>query len=937
MQLNKKKILILLGLILSLTGSGKEKSVLLPIIRSSFHTENGNIRNWREDGWCRGNLKIENSSPARVSCMDKMSALLHVRRFDVTPGERIRGTFQARGYANLTFALYLYDRKGFISSAAKGVKEDFTEGKTVDFSLEVPKTLKGRSPESAFFAIELRKKSSLEMQNIAIYHKVGTDHLLKSGDLQLELNSKRSGIAALQFGKTNSAAELMHGLNFSWYSRGIWRSPGHKPDPVNVIRKTETVLQVKDGCEDFHFEKTFTLLPEPEALKVDFKMTAKYDFFIGGGDPPGGINLPIVLTSPKLTHYLQVMSDGTLKIRNRNSFRVHETGFFPEDYISGRCTPDGKNGFFFLLDNRFYRNSDQSPFIAGNALCYSRDAFRFLKKGDVITGQFYLIPFSGNAEAVAAAAVKAYCSTNPAERAMRNDRYASYRKAPPATFRLLRKTPYTTVCGGDSEIVLPQQRLPEGKESPLTLSAARNENGFAQIVIRPDKETLHALEISADTPEGCTLEINALKSVPSRYAATVSGMRGMVPDILAPLRQQDLAPGINHACLLTFGVGKNAEPGIRKGVIRLKSSGKLVTELPYELEIYNFELPRTPFYRTAFLAWTGRERSKNFHAQDYLLDQRKLRITGPVEIGTPCDAKGNLTAQQLAGIRKMVKDALDAGDTAYRFSGVFDWRCLPIREKTSAAAETAIKNYIRQIAGILREINAQSKAWMLFWDETHWSEEINNRHILWCKWVKEAAPDLPIFSTQNHPLIPLAEYADILCGSNSSTDVLKKQFGSTKEYWLYENGFYFAQGQSSLLPRGIPWRSIPGKFAGYHQWSSTHWAKDFTPGDFHGTGALYYPPEYGDGKPVRSLRLVNFSQGVCDYDYIRLLELEIARCSKSAFPDVRTAAKDADGFLRSLLADIVPDQYHFQADSLKIRNARRAIADRILQLKQYKF
>ena len=162
MQLNKKKILILLGLILSLTGSGKEKSVLLPIIRSSFHTENGNIRNWREDGWCRGNLKIENSSPARVSCTDKMSALLHVRRFDVTPGERIRGTFQARGYANLTFALYLYDRKGFISSAAKGVKEDFTEGKTVDFSLEVPKTLKGRSPESAFFAMRRKfyKKST---------------------------------------------------------------------------------------------------------------------------------------------------------------------------------------------------------------------------------------------------------------------------------------------------------------------------------------------------------------------------------------------------------------------------------------------------------------------------------------------------------------------------------------------------------------------------------------------------------------------------------------------------------------------------------------------------------------------------------------------------------------------------------------------------------
>lgn len=907
------------------------EAVYAPVVENVFKAKNGKIREWREDDWCKGVLKFRDGSPLKTECVGKSSVLIHSKRFGVTPGETLKGTFQAAGDANVAFALYLYDEKGFAGvQCPRFLKEKIGMETPYNFSIWVPDRLNGRVPKSASLALDFRKGSNLELQKITLSHKVEPEMILKSGKLTVELDKKTSNIAAIRLGESDN---LIRSFGFSWYAKGLWRNEEIEPDPVVVEQKTDSMLKMKGGCRDFSVEKTFTLLSSPEAVRIDFKLTAKEDFIIGGGDPPGGIELPRIVRIPRLTHYLKVNGDGSTKVLGNKDFKQYETGFFPEDYIAGVCSPDGREGYFYLIDSRFYANCDQAPFILGTGLCYSRDAFRFLKKGDAITGQLYLIPFSGNPEKIAGEAVKAYCSANPAERAVNNERYANYLKQAPSTFRKFVGTSHFDLYGGGSELVLPQQKLPAEKGNVLKFSAARNENGYTQIVIRP-KNGLNSVEVAADAPEGTALEVNYLESAPSRYAATALGIRGEIPDILAPAKQRTLSANRNHSYLLTFSVGKDAKPGIRKGTIRIKEAGTLAASIPYELEIHDFALPVTPFYRTAFLVWTTRAYAKNFNKQSYLKDHRKLRITAPVEIVTPCDGKGNISAGDLKGIQRQVKAALDAGDTCYRFPATFDWRGMPLKDKTSPEAEAYIKNYIRQIAGSMREIGALKQAWILMMDETHWGDAANNRHIQWCKWVKEAAPDLPLFSTQNHPLIPLAGAVDIACGSNSSMKVLRDRFGDQKEYWLYENGFYFALGQSGLVPRSLPWRSHAGKFAGYHQWSSTFWNKGFEPGTFHGTGAFYYPPEFGDGKPVRSFRLVNFSQGVGDYDYIRLLEKEIERCRNSSDGNAVKEAGKAAGALSGLLKEIVPDQYTFNADTAKIQDARRVMAHWIVKLKQ---
>lgn len=757
---------------------------------------------------------------------------------------------------------------------------------------------------------------------------------LSSGNLHVELRKNATAPQKISY----NGMELIQNFFYSWYARGYWYSDRSGVSNsfdrsgtgnIKVEKLSGDTLKINYDCTDFNVAASYELLKAPDAVKVEFYLTARNDIYLGGIDPPGGCSLPLIRKNKALTHFYEVASDLSVKLKSKGDYPERLAGVVRNNCIGGYTDAKGEKGFFILLDRRFYGRQQDTPVITGGGLCFSKDVCKLIRKGEVIKGQFYIVPFDGNAEKTARTAVEKFCDQSPVKRW---DFYAPYRKLRGKTassFVTVADNEFFTAAAGSTEHVLPETPLPKITAPSIKVSGAKNQHIFAQIVLNA-KQDLKDLKFTLKFPEFKDCRIEKITPVPSDYPATAFAVAGNFPDILQKADTPELKKSSgNVPYLLTVYVPENAQAGTRTGKVKIFSGEKLIAELNVEMEVFDFALPKMSSFRSAFLAWTSAAYRKNFRAKDYMLDQRKLRITTPVEIYTPCDKQGNLNSPD--GFKRAVKNALDAGDTCFRLSSVYMWRSMPYKDKTGKEAELYIKTFTRQVYAIMKELNAVKYAWFLMADETH-RPEMNKMHTQWCKWVREVAPDLPIFSTQNHPEYSIADQADILCGPLSSVNVLRQKYGDKKEYWIYENGYPFSLGQSEIVTRSMPLRSMKHGIKGYHQWSSCHWPAEkdgkFRPGYFHGTASLYYPPEFGYRKnqPVRSMRLINCAQGIIDHDHIAILEKLIA-----GNPTLQEA-QDAAKYLKRELDRLVPDVYTFNGSSADFDVFRLEIAHWIVKI-----
>ena len=726
--------------------------------------------------------------------------------------------------------------------------------------------------------------------------------------------------------------QLTRSLFYSWYVRGDWFSDRSKVTDIKVISQNKNQLKVEYSCIDFKIQSEYTFLTDPDALKIEFYFQSLRDVRLGGIDPPGGFYLPLISRNKKFSHFYQVSKDLSLKLMNNNDFPRLLVGFALDNCVMAVTDAEGKNGYFTLIDRRFY-DYGKEPTITPGGLCYAKEVCRVIKKDEVIRGQFYIVPFKGNAAEVVTKAVTKFCDPIPEKRW---DMLASYRdriKKPLTTFAVVAENDNFTAAAGSTELVFPDSPMPEKKAVQIELESAKNQSVFSQIILKSKKD-LKELSFEISLPEIKEAVINRIGYAPSDYPGTAYATAGMYPDILQNANITELkADSGNTALLLTLRVPENIAAGTYTGAVKIFSAKKQIGILNLSLKIHDFALPKRSNFRSAFLAWTSKEYQNVFSASKYIADQRKLRITTPVEITVPADKEGNLLNKER--FRNDLNAVLAAGDTCFRVADAFLWRRMPIKDKVSKEAEAYIKNYTSQIYTVMKETGALPYVWFLMADETH-RPDLNKKHILWCKWVKEVAPELRIFSTQNHPQFEIAEYADILCGPLSSIQRLQAKYGDSKEYWLYENGFPFTLGQSEIIPRSMPLRGRQAKLAGYHQWSSCFWGTEkkdgkFRPGYFHGTAAVYYPPEFGrKGVPVRSLRLINCAQGIIDFDSVAMLEKLIAAAPESA------DSKEAAEYLKQKMEKLYPDVYTVSGTSSDWDSFRKGIFMRISKLSKQK-
>ena len=155
---------------------------------------------------------------------------------------------------------------------------------------------------------------------------------------------------------------------------------------------------------------------------------------------------------------------------------------------------------------------------------------------------------------------------------------------------------------------------PKGKGTNLNVALARNESEGLQLGIRSDKP-YPKLSLTVSEPKneaGSALpapEVNVIGYVgidaPSRYfqftgipayrRCVPGNSRGeLYPDPVIPKSEFALEPQHTQGIYIRVNAPADAEPGRYRGTIALRAGEKVLRELPYSVQVWNFTLPDRP-------------------------------------------------------------------------------------------------------------------------------------------------------------------------------------------------------------------------------------------------------------------------------------------------------------------------------------------------------
>ena len=179
---------------------------------------------------------------------------------------------------------------------------------------------------------------------------------------------------------------------------------------------------------------------------------------------------------------------------------------------------------------------------------------------------------------------------------------------------------------------------PPGVESSVELHAARNEWESFQVLLRSDAPVEGVSLVAGDLtgPGGAALEAaDARLFRQHQLELTVASYRNdafeadWYPDPLIPFRHPAtrepltgarltaapfaLPAGQTHGFWVDVFVPADARPGVYGGVYRVTAAGREAIQIPVQLTVWDFALPRVSAYRTAFGSPAGRMRS--YYAQ----------------------------------------------------------------------------------------------------------------------------------------------------------------------------------------------------------------------------------------------------------------------------------------------------------------------------------
>ncbi len=446
------------------------------------------------------------------------------------------------------------------------------------------------------------------------------------------------------------------------------------------------------------------------------------------------------------------------------------------------------------------------------------------------------------------------------------------------------------------------ESVPPLKErvSALRFQAARGEREsvvFAVSGSRPFGSFKVTPGVLRQKPGGATLPVAALEI---GYVGFVRNERGeSFTDIITPEFRPNVK-SVNHFAVVTVDVPRRTPPGIYSGQLALTVDGATVEPVPLELEVYDFDLPEFPTFKTAYSikrGHIGRAFSKAQAAKIYpaLLQMAAKHRFSPRLIGAVpgirVDSGGKLqvdwkkfdaAAKQYFDVDKFTiyqptLPQLGSHDKFYR------WPDLLKRSFSATSPEflTLWREYLKQFKRYHDAHGLLPKTLFVIWDEpyTVWPD-INAA----ARVVREELPDLPVGILIQAYEPAIAENIDLWLmpldsvGAMRANSKLKKL--SAWAYNLRMMGNFRVPAADIRALYGLAWNE---KIDGFLSSEINHFQNiEERNGNFFNN----YPVHcwvYADrhGRVYSSLRLLLTRDGIDDYDYLALLK---SRLKGKTFP-----------------------------------------------------
>ncbi len=557
--------------------------------------------------------------------------------------------------------------------------------------------------------------------------------------------------------------------------------------------------------------------------------------------------------------------------------------------------------------------------------------------------------------------------------------------------------------------VFPDDPVPPSIDE-ARISCAANEWETLQLAMR-SAEPVDDVQIVADPPHGPSghrldrVQVNVVGLVPIDHATNYyrsdqppwqrmvpdqpgrcDGWPGLWPDPLLPTTHLSLNANETRAIWITFKVPRNAPPGDYRGSIRLISNHHVLSEVPYQLHIWNFTLPESSqlgaIYDVRF-GPGGRDqwgRSLESWYPEIVRFMAEHRLCADAIKPTPMIRYEQ--GKVVTDFREYDKAAhwyfdelnLPFPYTPWTFY-LFGWGHPPkvfagqrpydgeppykdvdrsrLRPEYKKAYQACLKAYWDH----MKDKGWDKKIILYISDEPYdRHEHIRKQMRALCDMIHEVDPAIPIYSSTWKHVPDWDGYLNVWGIGHDGrvpTETMKKLQATGARLWFTTDGQMCTDtpycAVERLLPHycvkydvqayefwGVAWTTLNPFRYGWHSYIN----QSGEPGQHHwvrypnGDGFLIYPgPAIGYPGLVSSIRLEQAREGVEDFDYLTLLRDRIEAAKRRGHATVEAERSLADA---ATLVTIPNDGGRYSSrilpDPNRLYDVRRRIAKAIESL-----
>ncbi len=485
-----------------------------------------------------------------------------------------------------------------------------------------------------------------------------------------------------------------------------------------------------------------------------------------------------------------------------------------------------------------------------------------------------------------------------------------------------------------------------------SISLAKNEYESFQIAVRSTSEELKAvnLEIAPLTHQKSGMSLNE-KDVSWRIVGYVPTKQpyypvkyvGLWPDPLLPRAETDIPAQTVQPFWVTVYMPAEAPAGEYHSLIKVRSGEKVLREIPLNVRVYDFILPKENTFKTAFDFYGhhmkdryrqgDKESSEAYQARlgtlndRYIIEMLRYRLNPILNIDPTVQAHlGRVDRYRWHGLNNF---------SIGRYGGTYNnnW-------PNDDAKIDNLEGLYRTYGEILKLNKMLEYTYIYTWDEG----AIGNPKVAKiCSMIHRAYPGLKnmvcyhgFWEPEKHP--DWGKDIDIWCFNNDNFDEKKlramQELG--KEMWMYISGPSGLGGPNyaidfDSLDYRIPvWIAWKYDIRGLLYWCVNWWpfvdpfkSAANTKWEQNGNGLLFYPGEKG---PIASLRLEIIRDSIEDYEYLTLLKKLVTWIEKKGivdqFQEQYFKAKELIG-----VGSLITSMFHYRRDNQGLLEHRNNVAN----------